>query len=91
MTKSNNVFEVLFTPEFAKKYQDLSPKDQEKVEEAIEQIQNLPSIGKKLKGMKRHLMSYRLGVYRIIYEIIKVKNRIIFITVDLRRDVYKKL
>ena len=52
MSYDKNNFEVVFTPEFAGKYHSLSVIDQGKVEDAIEQIQKSPNLGKKLKGQK---------------------------------------
>lgn len=60
-----------------------------RLEKALDELGYDPSAGKPLKGEFRGLFSYRVGSYRIIYEI--HRNELIVIVVDVghRRDIYK--
>lgn len=57
---------------------------------AFEAIARDPSQGKPLHGQLRGLNSYRMGSYRILYEI--HHGRLVIVVVDLghRRDIYKQ-
>jgi mRNA interferase RelE/StbE len=57
---------------------------------AFQTIARDPSQGKPLHGPLRGLSSYRMGSYRILYEV--HHNRLAVIVIDLghRREIYKK-
>ncbi|MBI5630619.1 MAG: type II toxin-antitoxin system RelE/ParE family toxin [Elusimicrobia bacterium] len=56
---------------------------------AFEDISRDPAQGKPLHGELRGLMSYRMGNYRILYEV--HRGRLLVVVVDLghRREIYK--
>ncbi|MBN1364730.1 MAG: type II toxin-antitoxin system RelE/ParE family toxin [Syntrophaceae bacterium] len=56
---------------------------------AFEEIANDPSQGKLLHGKLKSLSSYRIGNYRIIYEIYHSKLLIIILDLGHRKDIYK--
>ncbi|PKM99288.1 MAG: type II toxin-antitoxin system mRNA interferase toxin, RelE/StbE family [Elusimicrobia bacterium HGW-Elusimicrobia-2] len=56
---------------------------------AFEDIAKDPFHGKLLQGKLKGLSSYRMGSYRIIYEIYRRKLLIIILDLGHRRDVYK--
>jgi mRNA interferase RelE/StbE len=48
-----------------------------------------PFVGKSLKGALKGLYSYRIGDYRIIYDVIKDRLAIRVVKVMHRREVYR--
>ncbi|MEK9149530.1 MAG: type II toxin-antitoxin system mRNA interferase toxin, RelE/StbE family [Candidatus Desantisbacteria bacterium] len=61
-------------------------KKKEKIKEAIKLIAKYPFKGKKLKGKLEGLRSYRVGIYRIIYQI--TEDGIEIISIAHRKDAY---
>lgn len=60
-----------------------------RVARAIDRIADDPEIGVALKGNLTGLMKYRVGPFRIIYEIHKSRLLIIVIDIGHRKDVYR--
>jgi mRNA interferase RelE/StbE len=56
---------------------------------AFQSISRDPSQGKPLQGDLRGLRSYRLGSYRILYEIRNKELLVIVIDLGHRREIYK--
>jgi mRNA-degrading endonuclease RelE of RelBE toxin-antitoxin system len=56
---------------------------------AIELIKEKPYEGKVLKGPFKNKLSWRVGKYRIIYQIRENKLYIFIVTIDLRKKAYK--
>ena len=61
----------------------------EKFLSALTEIGQSPDLGKPLKEQLKGLRSYRLGSYRIIYEI--KRQRLLIVVIDLghRREIYR--
>jgi mRNA interferase RelE/StbE len=55
----------------------------------IDSLYSDPYSGKSLKGDKKGLYSYRIGNYRVIYEIYKIEKVILIIKIGDRREVYR--
>ena len=66
-----------------------SQKIKDQIESALLRLAEHPDLGKLLKGNFSGFWSYRSGDYRIIYKVYKSELRILVITVDDRRDVYR--
>ena len=60
-----------------------------RIEEAIESIREEPRKAgvRKLKGYL-HSYRYRVGDYRVVYEVLDAQHRVIVIKVRHRKDVY---
>jgi len=91
-------FRIFETEEFAKQIKKLSSSDADFLRKKLDgyvypQIKTEPFWGnniKKLKGYSPDTWRYRIGKYRVFY-IIDQKDRIVFvITVDDRKDAYRK-
>ena len=91
-------FRIFETDEFAKQLKKLSSRDAAFLRKKLDsyvypQIRTEPFRGnniKKLQGYSPDTWRYRIGMFRLFY-IIDQKKRIIFIlTVDDRKDAYKK-
>ncbi len=66
----------------------LPGKRQNLIKNALRNIKKNPYQAKKLKGMYDGLYSYRVGSYRIVYEIDKKKASVTIIDVEDRKDIY---
>jgi mRNA interferase RelE/StbE len=56
---------------------------------ALEKIKSDPFDAKSLSGELRGLKSYRIGDYRIIFDIDLTESEINVITIEHRKDVYR--
>ena len=56
---------------------------------ALFDLRKDPYLGKKLKGKFSDCYSLRIGIYRIIYKIYKIKLDILIIRIGPRQAVYK--
>ena len=70
-----------------KQLQQLSPSEKKKVLRKLESLATDPLIGKPLRGELEGLRSLRAWPYRIIYENVQEKIRIL--SIAHRRDVYR--
>ena len=74
----------------AKKQIEILPeKIKEKIANAIEDLSFDPGMGKALKAQLKGLFSYRVGSYRIIYQIVRKKLIVQIISVRHRKDAYR--
>jgi len=60
-----------------------------RVANALDDLIRDPHQGKPLKGELRGRFSYRIGNYRIIYQIVRHQLLIIVIDIGHRRDIYR--
>ena len=65
------------------------PELYKRVTRALEDVECDPFQGKLLKGELRSLYSYRVGDYRIIYQIRRHELIVLIIDVGHRRDIYR--
>lgn len=86
------VFSIELTKQAAKSF-DLIMKAQTsmgvRVARAIDRIAADPAVGVPLKGALKGLNKYRVGPYRIIYEIRRSHLLIIVIDIGHRKEVYR--
>ena len=57
--------------------------------QALDDLEKDPFQGKALRGELRGLYSYRVGSYRVIYQIHKNELLVIVIDIGHRRDIYR--
>jgi mRNA-degrading endonuclease RelE of RelBE toxin-antitoxin system len=81
-------FELVFTKEFLRRLRDLDKKTQIRILRELKILEEQPSAGKRLVGRLNELMSFRVGEYRIIYQL--SEKTIIIRTVGHRKKVYEK-
>ncbi len=59
-----------------------------RVQSAIDQLQNNPTMGIKMNGKLSHLRKIKIANYRIIYQIIELKLIIEIIEIESRGNVF---
>mgnify|MGYP001395688602 CR=1 FL=1 len=82
-------YTVEVTVKAKKQIRKLLPITKFRIAHALEDLASDPYRGKILKANLKGLYSYRIGDYRIIYQIFKNKLIIQIIKVMHRRDVYR--
>jgi len=85
------MYRIKATPEFERKFRDLTKKDRElglRLAKAISKLSDNPYVGKPLSYDYSGLWSLRAGKYRVIYQIDEEKREIRLITVGHRKKVY---
>jgi len=81
-------FELVFTREFVKRLKNLDKDNQIRILRDLKILEEQPFVGKRLAGRLSEVMPFRVGEYRVIYQ---VSEKIIIIrTVSHREQVYKK-
>jgi mRNA interferase RelE/StbE len=85
------MYKISYTGEARDQISKLSHKNREHIKNAIERIAEEPERGKMLRHELKGLWSYRSGVYRIIYEVLRAEIVLIIVTVAHRKDVYLKI
>lgn len=61
----------------------------QRVANAFDSLEADPYQGKPLKGPLKQFYSYRVGSYRVIYQIFRDKLLVIVIDIGHRRDIYR--
>ena len=80
-------YKIIFTREFLKKIKKLERETQIRIFKNIKMLEENPYLGKRLRGRLSGLFSYRIGDYRIIYQI--SESQIIIRTVGHRKSIYE--
>ena len=81
-------YELVFTKEFLRRLKNLDRQAQIRILRELKVLEKQPFAGKQLVGHLSGLMSFRIGEYRVIYQLLAEK--IIIRTVGHRRTIYKK-
>jgi len=81
-------FELVFTKEFLRRLKDLDKKTQIRMLRELKILEEQPFAGKRLVGRLSELMSFRVGEYRVIYQL--SKKTVIIRTIGHRKKVYEK-
>ena len=81
-------FEVIFTREFLKRLKRLDRQTQIRILKELKILEEKPLAGKQLVGRLSELKSFRVGDYRIIYQL--SEQKIIIRTIGHRKKVYDK-
>jgi mRNA interferase RelE/StbE len=84
------MYKVELAREAEKVLKSLSEKDQIKILNALEGLEEDPSIGKKLQGSLKGLRVIRVWPYRVVYTVYKKTVTVTVLTIGHRKDVYKK-
>jgi len=82
-------YNLILSSKFDKEFSQLDKKLQDRVVEGLKEIKENPYEGKPLKGKLKEMLSWRVGKYRILYQIQGNKLLIIVINVEHRKHVYK--
>lgn len=81
-------FEPRFTPTFLKETRKMKGEVRKELEKSILKIVNDPKRGKPLHYLFHGCRSERIGMFRIIYEI--VEDTIVFHYFEHRKTIYRK-
>ena len=82
-------YSLLLSNKFDREFSQLEKAVQDRVVEALRELNENPQAGKQLKGKLKNLWSWRLGKYRILYQIQEEKLLIFAISVRHRKHVYE--
>jgi mRNA interferase RelE/StbE len=81
-------FELIFTREFLKWLERLDKKTQIRILKELKILEDKPFASKQLVGRLSELKSFRVGDYRIIYQV--SEQTIVIRTIGHRKKVYDK-
>ncbi len=85
-----SVYRVILKPKAKKQYDNLPPKDRQRVLGALQGLRENPFVNKKLSGELRGRYAVRVWPYRIIYTIEKSIVTVTVVAIGHRKDVYEK-
>jgi mRNA interferase RelE/StbE len=83
-------YRVLYLPGVEKDLRRLPESVRQKVRHGIEHLAQEPRAGKPLAGELAPFWSYRVGDYRVVYEIRQEEIVVLIVMVGHRRDIYEK-
>ena len=81
-------FELVFTKEFQKRLKRLDRQTQIRILRELKILEDKPFANKQLVGRLSELKSFRIGDYRVIYQV--SEHKILVITFGHRKKVYDK-
>ena len=84
------MYKIIYTREAKTIIDNLTLKKKRQIKDAVERIARKPDIGKHLTHELKGLLSYRAGVYRIIYRIFYKEILVLILTIGHRKEIYKK-
>ena len=83
-------YRLLYLPGALKDARDLPPAVVGRVRNAIEKLGENPRLGKRLTGELTPYWSYRVGDYRILYEIQEQALIVLVVMLGHRRAIYER-
>lgn len=81
-------FELIFTKEILRRLKELNKQAQIRILRELKILEERPFVGKRLTGRLSGLFSFRVGEYRVIYQLLG--DRVITRTVGHRRVIYER-
>lgn len=83
-------YRLLYLPGVEKDLLELSKSVRERARRGLERLAGNPRLGKPLAGELAPFWSYRVGDYRIIYEIRDQDLIVLVLTLGHRREIYER-
>ena len=83
-------YRILATKRFLRHLKRLDREVRERILNAIRAVSERPYLGSTLIFDERRLYKFRVGDYRLVYEIDEEKKAVLFLIVDHRRRVYRE-
>lgn len=83
-------YQLLYLPGARKDLLGLAPEVARRAQKALERLAGDPRLGKPLRGELTPFWSYRVGDYRIVYEIRGSELVVLVLLVGHRREVYEQ-
>jgi mRNA interferase RelE/StbE len=82
-------FRLETTRKFEKDFRKLPPDLKRRIDHQVKTLEAQPYGGKRLRGEFEGSYSFRVGDYRVIYQLDEATRRIVLLTVAHRRTVYE--
>jgi len=82
-------YNILLSHKFDKDFSRLERALQDRVVDGLRELKENPHAGKQLRGKIKELWSWRIGKYRILYQIQEDKLLVFVISVRHRKHVYE--
>ncbi len=82
-------YSIVIATRAKKEIDKLPPKIKQKIASALEELSTNPFLGKALKADLKGLYSYRVGSYRVIYNILRHQLIIQIIKIMHRKNAYR--
>lgn len=82
-------YKFIFLRSFTRQFDKLPKNAKEQILKGLEKAATEPYAGMRLHGKLAGLWKWRMGKYRVIYEIDEKEGNIVFIDVGLRKSIYK--
>jgi mRNA interferase RelE/StbE len=82
-------YNILLSHKFDRDFSRLERTLQDRVVDGLRELKENPHAGKQLKGKLKDLWSWRIGKYRILYQIQDDKLMVFVISVHHRKHVYE--
>jgi mRNA interferase RelE/StbE len=83
-------YRILTTRRFLRHLKRLEGEVRERVLDAVREVSERPYLGSTLMFDERRLYKFRVGDYRLVYEVDEEKKAVLFLIVDHRRRVYRE-
>jgi mRNA interferase RelE/StbE len=83
-------FRLLYLPGAARDVRDLPAAVAERARRGLERLAENPHLGKPLQGELRPFWSYRVGDYRVVYEIRDRELVVLVVMLGHRREIYER-
>jgi mRNA interferase RelE/StbE len=77
-----NSYRIITTKRFLRHLKNLDVKVKERILDAIKEISERPYLGSTLVYDERKLYKFRVGDYRLIYEVDEMARSVLFLIVD---------
>lgn len=82
-------YNILLSHKFDRDFSRLERTLQDRVVDGLRELKENPHAGKQLRGKLKELWSWRIGKYRILYQIQEDKLLVFVISVRHRKHVYE--
>ncbi len=82
-------YKLIFLHNFTKQFDKLPKTGKEQILKGLEKVAIDPYAGTKLQGKLAGLWRWRIGKYRVIYEIDEKEGNLVFVDVGLRKTIYE--
>lgn len=84
-----NSYRIITTKRFLRHLKKLDSNVKERILDAVQEISERPYVGSTLVYDERKLYKFRVGDYRLIYEVDETARSVLFLIVDHRSRVYR--
>ena len=83
-------YRIITTRRFLRRLKKLDAKARERILDAVQEVSERPYLGSILVYDERRLYKFRVGDYRLIYEVGEEEKSVLFLVVDHRSRVYRE-